>query len=194
MGVFVSDLRHVLDLPDDAPRPAKRIAEHLAGVVRAATGRDAGLVWVSALSCTRRSARRACPGFVAVVRVDVLPAIEWRCTSCGDEGTISGWERSPFDLRPTAVHHRTDGHRALISPEVAATLRTLTLLDIDGQRFVFRAHVASDGVVLDGTDADFGELLGCVAAEADREPGRRRRQRLDAARVALQSATRSIGQ
>jgi len=36
-GVFVSDLRHFLDMPDDAPVPAKRLGLHLTAIVRTAT-------------------------------------------------------------------------------------------------------------------------------------------------------------
>ena len=43
---FVSDLRHFLDMPDDTPAPARRMAEHPTLVVRVATAGDAGLSWV----------------------------------------------------------------------------------------------------------------------------------------------------
>jgi hypothetical protein len=36
-AVFVSDLRHFLGMPEDAPGPAKRMAEQLTSIVRAAT-------------------------------------------------------------------------------------------------------------------------------------------------------------
>src|SRR3954471_6505122 len=54
VAVFVSDLRHFLDLPAETPAPARRMAEHLGGVVRTATAGDAGKPWVSALPCQRR--------------------------------------------------------------------------------------------------------------------------------------------
>jgi hypothetical protein len=98
--MFVSDLRHFLDIPSDAPGPARRMAEQLTLIVRVATAGDSGTTWVSALTCNRRPGRVPCADTIAVHRADVPPAIEWLCTSCGDDGVISGWERSPFDLRP----------------------------------------------------------------------------------------------
>jgi hypothetical protein len=98
--VFVSDLRHFLDLPDDAPGPAIRMAEQLSLITRAATAGVAGIGWVSALPCMRRPGHRACPGTIETFRTDLPPSIHWRCTSCDDDGVISGWEQSPFDLRP----------------------------------------------------------------------------------------------
>jgi hypothetical protein len=188
-AVFVSDLRHFLDLPADAPAPARRMAEHLALVVRAATARDGGQRWVSALSCTRRPGRRPCPGHIGVLRSEVPPAIEWWCTSCGDEGVISGWQGSPFDLRaPGSLREEPEPRVAIVPHEVAAALRSLMLLDIDCERLVFRAAVADDGVVLVGGEDDFEELLGSVAAEADNERDRRRQKRLDAAFTVLNDA------
>jgi hypothetical protein len=95
---------------------------------------------------------------------------------------ISGWERSAFDLRPHSSDHRpVEAVRAVISSEVAATLRSLMLLDAATERLVFRARVADDGIVLTGDHDDLEELIGSVAAEANHEDDRRRQKRLDAA-------------
>lgn len=180
-AVFVSDLRHFLDMPEDAPVPARRMAEHLALLVRAATAGESGQAWVSALPCRRRPGRRPCPGHYALFRTDVPPSIEWRCTDCGDEGVISGWERSVYDLRPRRPELVSmPSNRVVIPAEVAATLRGLLLVDTAGERFVFRARLGDDGegVVLAAGDDDIEELLGYVAAEANHEKDRRRQKRL----------------
>jgi hypothetical protein len=178
--MFVSDLRHLLDLPDDVPGPARRMAERLTLIVRAASAGDAGTEWVSALTCDRRPGRRPCPGHLAVLRTDVPPSIDWHCTSCSDDGVISGWERSPYDLR--LRHPRpssADARRVVIPADTAATLRELQLLESDAERFVFRAEASEEGIVLVGDDDDLDELMGCVAAEAHHEDDRRRQRRLD---------------
>jgi hypothetical protein len=189
-AVFVSDLRHFLDLPDDVPAPARRMAQHVSLIVRAATAGDAGLNWVSALTCGRRPGRQPCPGHLAVLRIDVPPSIEWQCTSCGDEGVISGWEHSPSDLR----RHTTDSARpsddveVVIDAQVADTLRTLMLIDSTSERLVFRARPYEYDVILRGNEDDLDELIGYVAAEANHEPDRRRQKRLDAAFEMLNDA------
>jgi hypothetical protein len=189
--VFVSDLRHFLDLPSDVPAPARRMAGHLTGIVRAATAGDGGVAWVSALTCSRRPGRRPCHGRLALFRTDVPPVIEWRCTSCGDEGVIRGWERSAFDLRSRSSDpRRTDTLHAVIPPEVTATLRTLMLLDTDAERLVFRARATEEGVVLVGDEDGFDELVDALAAEANHEEDRRRRTRLDHAFDVLSDAVR----
>lgn len=115
-------------------------------------------------------------------RADAPPSIEWRCIDCGDEGVITGWEQSPYDLRrrrPELVSAPTV--EALVTPEVAATLRSLLLIDAAGERLVFRARPTDAAVVLAGDDEDLEELLGYLAAEANHETSRRRRTRLDQA-------------
>lgn len=187
--MFVSDLRHFLDLSDDVAGPARRMAERLTLIVRAATAGSSGAEWVSALPCDRRPGHRPCPGHLALLRVDVPPSIAWRCTSCGDEGVISGWERSPFDLRPRhARQESADMRRVVIPADAAAALRELQLLDSDTERLVFRAEADEAGVALLVDDDDLDELVGCVAAEANHEENRRRQCRLDDAFRILSAA------
>ena len=101
------------------------------------------------------------------------------------------WERSVFDLRPRRNDGRSDDAVSVsIPPEVAATLRTLLLLDTDTQRFVFRATVLEEGVVVAGGEEEFDELLDAVAAEANHEHDRRR-ARLDHAIATLSGASRT---
>lgn len=126
-------------------------------------------------------------------RSEVPSSIEWRCTSCGDDGVISGWEDSPFHL--SAVAGREPGGvdvRIVVTAEVARTLQTVMLLDGDLERVVFGASVMDEMVVF-SADADmFDELLGCVAADGNHEPDRRRRLRLDEAFDVLQDALATV--
>src|SRR5947209_19264087 len=82
--MFVSDLRHFLGITDDAPGPARKMAEHLGSVVRAATAGEADTPWVTALVCRRRPGHKPCVGRIAVYRPDGPGRIEWKCTACGD--------------------------------------------------------------------------------------------------------------
>ena len=106
--------------------------------------------------------------------------------SCGDEGVISGWEQSPFDLSTTnAEEGPGDTVRAVITPEVAGTLRSLTVVDSAGERLIFRTSVVGGRILLAGDVEDIDELAGYVAAEANHERNRTRQKRLDAAFDAL---------
>jgi hypothetical protein len=191
--MFVTDLHHFLDLPEDTPGPARRLAEHLSSIVRAATAGDAATTWESALPCRRRPGNRACPGRMIVRRTQPGAPIHWQCGVCADDGVISNWEDSPFDLRRTGLALAEPAHEIALNYEIAAALRDLRLLDLDCERLVFRirAHDSADSAVLTVTDDELEELIGFVAAEANHEPNRRRQRRLDTAFQALNTAAQT---
>jgi hypothetical protein len=186
--MMVTDLHHFLDLPAGTPGPARRLAEHLSNIVRAATAGDAGIAWESALPCRRRPANRRCPGRMIVLRTEPPAPIRWQCSVCDDEGIISNWADSPFDLRRRRLALAHPVNELVIPAEVAAVLRELQLPGADCERVVFRIRAHNDSAVLPATDGDLDELIGFVAAEANHEPSRRRQQRLNTALGALSNA------
>jgi hypothetical protein len=110
------------------------------------------------------------------------------CPSCADEGVISGWEQSPFDLRsPTETDQTGTRFRAVVAPDVGTTLRSLLFLDLEAERLVFRASLSADGVVLTGDSGVLEELVDSIAAEANHEDNRRRQRQLDTALDALEA-------
>ena len=189
--MMVTDLHHYLDLPPDTPGQARRLAEHLGSIVRAATAGETGTAWETALPCRRRPANRRCPGRMIVLRTEPGAPIRWQCSVCDDEGVVSNWADSPFDLRRRRLTLADLVHEIVIRNEVAAALRELRLLDIDCERLVFAIRAHHDSAVLAVTDDDLDELIGFVAAEANHEPNRRRQQRLDAAFDALNTAAQT---
>jgi hypothetical protein len=117
--------------------------------------------------------------------------IRWQCSVCDDEGIISNWEDSPFDLRRRRFTLAGAVNEIVIHDEVPAALRELRLLDTDCERLVFAIRAHNDGAILAATEDDLDELIGFVAAEANHEPNRRRQQRLDAAFEALNTAAQT---
>jgi hypothetical protein len=97
--ILVADLHHYLDLSEVIPVPTRRLVEHLSSIVRAATAGDAGMAWMSSLPCRRRPGNRPCPGRTILLRPEPPAPIHWKCSSCDDEGVISNWSDSPYDLR-----------------------------------------------------------------------------------------------
>lgn len=191
--MLVADLHHFLDLPPDVPGPARRLAEHLGNIVRAASAGDTATAWESAVPCRRRPANRSCMGQMIVQRTALEAPIRWRCSVCDDDGVISNWADSPFDLRRSGLRVAGAVTEFEISGEVAAALRDLQLLDLDCERLVFRIRAHQHGALLAATEEDLQELIGFVAAEGNHESNRRRRKRLDAAFDALTSAAQTAG-
>ena len=113
--------------------------------------------------------------------------IRWRCAECGDDGVITDWMGTPFDLRSSADAAASTEQMA-VSAEVAATLRTVLLLDVELERVVHGARLVDDSIILEGSADEFEALADAVAAEANHEPGHARQRRLDDALDALSSA------
>lgn len=157
--LFVADLTHFLDLPEDAPGPARRLAEHLAAIVRAATAGDVGTGWTSALPCRRR------PGQPA------LPGPDHRPTARNAGADPMAVQR----LRRPGRDQQLAGH----APRPA---------DPDAERLVFRIRAHPDGAAATDDDDELEELIGFVAAEANHEPNRRRQRRVDTAFGVLNDA------
>jgi len=131
--MYVTDMRHFAGLDDMVgPQfgPAKRFATYLGGVVSAATAHLPGEAIATALACHRRPGRKPCPGRLLVRRAEAPARIEWACPACGEEGVISGWEGSPWDLSPALT---TDGDEgvALLSSDQYRRLLGLRLLDTE---------------------------------------------------------------
>jgi hypothetical protein len=187
--MMVTDLEHLLGLPDDTPGPARRLAEHLGNIVRAASAGDADVAWESALPCRRRPARRRCPGRVIVLRTEPEAPIRWQCSVCDDDGVFSNWADSLYDLRPRRLTLASLGHEIVVSGQVAAALRELRLLDADSEHLVFRSRAHREGAALTVSGSDLEELIGFMAAEANHETDRGRQRQLDAAFAVLSDAT-----
>ena len=192
--VLVADLGHFLDMPHDTSGPAQRLAQHLGDIVRAGTAGAVGDPWVSALPCRRRPAHKRCPGrmTIALVGAEALAPIRWWCSVCDDEGVISNWADSPYDLRRRRLGVAGDVDEVIVSDKTAAALRELVLLDPDCERLVFGMRAHPDGAALLTSADDLEELIGFVAAEANHEPNRRRQDRLDAAFNALTEAAQTL--
>lgn len=181
-------------MPHDASGPARRLAQHLGDIVRAGTAGQVGDRWVSALPCRRSPAHRRCPGrmTIAIASAETAAPIRWSCSVCDDEGVISNWADSPYDLRRRRSSVAGDLKEVIVSDTTAAVLRDLMLLDPDCERLVYGMRAHPNGAALLTNADDLEELIGFVAAEANHEPNRRRQDRLDAAFNALTDAAQTL--
>ena len=129
---------------------------------------------------------------IAMVGAQASAPIRWWCSVCDDEGVISNWADSPYDLRRRRLSLAGDVDEVIVSDKTAAVLRDLVLLVPDCERLVFGMRARSDGAALLTSADDLEELIGFVAAEANHEPNRRRQDRIDAAFNALTEAAQTL--
>jgi hypothetical protein len=78
-------------------RPTRRLADYFGSIITFATSFDEGSFLDSNIQCRRRPRRKPCQGKIqALLQLDT-DRIIWRCPVCEDNGSISGWENTPWD-------------------------------------------------------------------------------------------------
>lgn len=179
---YITDITHFEGLPPKlAKGPAGRIARYFGSIVSAASVVDIGMWRDATIRCRRRPGRKPCPGHILVYRQGHSAPIEWHCSSCDDQGVISNWKESTWDLSQHAGRQETAAKsgEVLVSEEELGELRNILVLDSVNKRVIDGATVAPGGFVLRGSEDNFEDLLGYIATEANREHDPRRRQVLD---------------
>jgi alanine racemase len=99
LPVDVVDLRHFLDEQGElVPGRPGRWGAFYAEIAAVGSARPAGVAAATPLRCRRRPGHTPCPGRLWALRRE-HGVIEWRCPVCDDQGTVSGWEGTRWDLR-----------------------------------------------------------------------------------------------
>lgn len=93
---WITNMTHfdgVLDPAVDVPAPARKLAAFMGDIVFDATCRPTSQLADTAVAC--QSPR--CTGHVRA-KLEGLVAIQWHCSSCDEQGRISEWRGSPWDM------------------------------------------------------------------------------------------------
>jgi hypothetical protein len=96
---YVIDIRHYLDEKGGLakmPDPAKRLAVYFGSIVAWVSRCPEPEAALTNVVCRRSRARPPCYGEV-YARLTAGDAILFRCSACGEEGTISGWRETRWD-------------------------------------------------------------------------------------------------
>ena len=126
--MLVADLHHFLDLPADTPGPARRLGRAPEQHRRAATAGDAGHHLGKRAAVPTPTGQPPLPGpdhRALHPAGGADPA--GSAAVCGDDGVISNWAESPFDLRRQRLALADPVHEIVIGAEIAATLRDLAI-------------------------------------------------------------------
>jgi len=184
---WIVDITHYEDILDptlDIPESARRLGMFFGTIVQAATAWPfPDIPTQSVLRCRRRPGRKPCPGFLRVLLLEDKNEIAWGCSSCDDEGWISNWRGSHWDLSFDAEDPR-DYDETLdvrLTAEEAAALVRMPWYDDGVRRTIMAAHSHGNDINLWGTEEELDDLLDAVAGEANHELNRTWRKRLDSA-------------
>jgi len=98
---FTTNLTHLLDekgaIPDSLPKQAKKLAGNLGSIVSNVTI-EPKLAPRTNVTCWGGTSKNKCHGNIdSSLDLDSFNII-WHCFECGDNGAISHWENSFWDL------------------------------------------------------------------------------------------------
>lgn len=83
----------------------RRLAEHFVAIIYETTCDMDGDGSHSLVQCRRRPNRKPCSGKIASFIDPDDDAIVWRCPECGDNGWISGWTGTLWDMSGFSTTH-----------------------------------------------------------------------------------------
>lgn len=104
MGSWITDLRHLLDeegTTSKVPRPAGRLANYFGSIVEKVISQADNKISAIAtgIRCRKRPRGKRCTGeILAFLDQQNAPNVIWHCPVCGDNGIISGWQNTIWDL------------------------------------------------------------------------------------------------
>lgn len=181
----VIDITHRLPAPEpttDWPAATYRAAAYYGAICGAGSLAPVGETVHTPIRCHRRPKHRLCTGYIEVVRPIEQPGdVDWRCPSCGDNGTISGWRGSSHDLSVTSVSPSDplDECTVYIDDEDYRVLQELLPLDPEIERVLLGGRRTDRAIRLTGSGLEMENLLGFLAFQANHEPRRRRQALFD---------------
>jgi hypothetical protein len=104
---LISNLRHFLNEDDSVPDhnpEAQALLRFLTGIVEAATLAFREPISYADVQCRTVVNDEACDGDIEVWLDPDDNYLGWECLECGEEGSISDWEGTPWDRRDFVVH------------------------------------------------------------------------------------------
>ena len=105
---WITSLEHILDESGAiaAPKgPGRKLAEHIVAIVAMASRPEMVPPPEYRVRCRRRPGRKPCPGMINVNLEPETENIVWWCPVCHDNGKISNWKGSMWDLRKAGEIH-----------------------------------------------------------------------------------------
>ncbi len=105
--VMVTNIQHFLDEDGKTPRlppEARELFLFLTKVIEVATIHYGQPLALAEMDCRRTSEGEDCEGEIEVWILYEDNSIGWECTECRDEGIITDWEGTQWDMRKQIIH------------------------------------------------------------------------------------------
>lgn len=179
---YVSDLTHWLDedgmLPMGMPKEFYALVNYHGAIVRASSSHPGSTQLCSAVACRRRPGRKPCGSTLTIInRPDHV--IHWVCPGCGEQGYISNWQGTIYDLSGAAESDPTLRLTVLVTAEEHELLSGIITCSQEEDAIISGAMSTPGGVLLIGEIEDLDLLMGSIASEARDTDDSKHRKALD---------------
>ncbi len=105
--VMITNIQHFMDENGEIPEltlEADILLQQFAAFIEAATVKYERPVTLSSTGCHKIYDGEFCDGDVEVWVYAETNQIGWECQECSEEGIITHWEGTPWDLRNYTLH------------------------------------------------------------------------------------------
>jgi len=178
MATYVIDLTHLLDEnglpPVDAPRALLKALAFYGSIVNAGSAHPAGTRFPSMIRCRRRAAKSR-----LTITHGGDGTICWECPECGDNGYISKWQGTDYDLGAVVEPDPSRRIGVPIAADEHELLSGIVVASREEAAIIAGGMVTEQEVWISGRDEDFEELLGSIAFDANHTRSAKRRQVMD---------------
>lgn len=177
-ATYITDLTHFLDenghAPIDAPKQLLEALDFFGGIVKAASSHTAGTELLSTVPC-RREPAKSC----LTITNGSDGTIRWECPDCGENGCISRWQGSSYDLSEAVEPDAGNRVGVHVTAEEHRLLREIITSSQEADAIIAGGIVTPKGVWLSGRIEDFDELLGSIAFDSNHAESAKRQRAMD---------------
>lgn len=180
---FIADMRQFTDPEpgEELTAPAVRIRKFLGQIIGNGTTATPGRLTSTKTRCRRRPGHKACSGRIDVMLTEVPAQIRWVCPECGDNGIVTHWQGTPWDLTPRSRSEPEPPRVDIVLTGMEhRAIQKIDILDQPTREVVDAARETADGMVIRCTDEQLDDLVGFLSAEVNHEKRTSRREMLRA--------------
>lgn len=116
---------------------------------------------------------------IQLYRPTASGSVEWHCSFCDDQGVITNWKGTRWDLSRWCCSTEPKLRELMLTHEELRELRNNLTFDPECECLIWGAILTPNGIVMRATDEELDDLLGFIAAESNHEEKKRRRNILD---------------
>lgn len=181
---WMSDLTHFLDEnglpPVDAPQELHEALGFFVAVTQAGSSHLDNNQFCSTVLCRNDRSSKPCGGHLMISR---RPdgVIHWHCPKCREQGYISNWQGTTYDLSDTVEPDPAQRVSVLVTRKEYELLGKITTTSREENAIISGTVSTPDGVLLNGGFEGFELLLGSIAATANHEDDVRLQRAMDRA-------------